>query len=69
MHSLGGGKFKICMNSCVGLILHLFGTYGTIILSRIFDMWYTGVGICEITGLIGLPCLWGFILPYMYLRL
>ena len=29
-------------------------------------MWYMGVGICEIIGLIGLPCLWVFILPYMY---
>ena len=59
-------EFRICMNSCVDLILYLFGIYGTIILLRIFYMWYTGVGICKIIGLIGLPCLWGFILPYMY---
>ena len=66
MHLLGRYEFRICMNSCVDLILYLFGIYGTIILLRIFNMWYTGVGICEIIGLIGLPSLWGFIIPYIY---
>ena len=64
IHLFGG--VTICMNSCVDLILYLFGIYGTIILLWIFHMLYTGVGICEIIGLIGLPCLWGFILPYLY---
>ena len=36
------------------------GIYGTIILLRIFDMWYIGIGICEIICLIWLPCLWVF---------
>ena len=66
MHLLGWLEFRICMNSCVDFILYLCGIYSTIILLSILDMWYTGVGICEIIGLIGLPYLWGFILPYMY---
>ena len=55
------------MNSCVDLILYLFGIYGIIISLRIFYMWYTRVGICEIIGLIGLPSLWVFISPYIYI--
>ena len=62
----GGIEFRICRYSRVDLILHLFGIYGIIILVRIFDIWSTGVGICEIIDLIGLPCLWVFILSFMY---
>ena len=61
-----GLEFRICVNSWVDLLLYLFGINGTIILLRIFYTWNMGVGICEIIGLIVLPCLWGFILPYMY---
>ena len=64
----GGLVFRICMNSWVDLILYLFGIYGTVILFRILDRWYMGVGICERISLIGLPCLWVFILPYHHHR-
>ena len=50
MHLQGDLEFRICMYSCVDLILYLFGIYGTIILLRIFEMWYTGEGIWEIIG-------------------
>ena len=43
IHLLGRLEYRICMFSCVDLILYLFGIYGTIILLRIFDMRYTGV--------------------------
>ena len=65
MYLLRGLEFKISMKSLVDLMLYLFGIYGWIKLLRILDMWYTGVGICEIIGLSGLPGLWVLILPYM----
>ena len=39
MHFLAGLGVRICRNSCVDLILYLFGIYGMIILLWIFDMW------------------------------
>ena len=38
-------EFKICMNWSVDLIIYLFGIYDTIILVRIFVIWYMGVRI------------------------
>ena len=48
---VGGVELKICMISWVDLILYLFGIHGTIILLRIFYIWYTEVRICEMIGL------------------
>lgn len=40
--------------------------YGVIMLSRVFDGWYTGVDICDIIGHRGKSGLWVFMLLYIY---